>query len=156
MEGTGIMSNQEKRREAAEKIAYEYLGFTIEMSHEKRGSKERILRDLNRTLAEFFPDEPAMRPFRGQESMNRPDLLIADEPASEREGAALTELLRLYDWRFELAKEEKYLSETPLVEIGFEEYERQNKELRANLRKYGREKRAAWERAREYLVEQSS
>ena len=47
--------------------------------------------------------------------------------------SVLTELLRLYDWRFKLAKEEE------------------SSELKAKLRQYGEEKKKAWETARAFL-----
>ena len=58
----------------------------------------------------------------------------------------LKELLRLYDWRFELADREK---------ADGEHYGQNNKspETKAMLRQYGEEKKAAWAAARAKLGE---
>lgn len=53
---------------------------------------------------------------------------------------ALGELVRLYDWRFELAEMEKQTD--PIVQ----------RATKALLRQYGHEKKAAWEKAREALA----
>jgi hypothetical protein len=52
--------------------------------------------------------------------------------------AALTELLRLYDWRNELGQIER-------------DPDHDKKQMKASLNKYGREKKAAWAAAREAL-----
>jgi hypothetical protein len=59
----------------------------------------------------------------------------------------LTELLRLYDWRFELAKEE---AATQVISQQRIQKQRIGK-LKADLRQYGTEKKAAWERARKVI-----
>jgi hypothetical protein len=62
--------------------------------------------------------------------------------------AVLAELLRLYDWRFALAEREK----SPL-NIGGTVFEAETRHL---LRRYGAEKKAAWEAARRVLAEESA
>jgi hypothetical protein len=52
--------------------------------------------------------------------------------------AALTELLRLYDWRNELGQIER-------------DPNHDKKQMKASLNKYGREKKLAWAAAREAL-----
>lgn len=62
----------------------------------------------------------------------------------------LAELLRLYDWRFELAEEEQDLRNlSNVVDVVY--WRALQKELRAKLNQYGSEKKAAWQRAREVL-----
>lgn len=65
--------------------------------------------------------------------------------------AALRELLRLYDWRFELARaEQKQLNDEEDGE-DFDATRAAGKALDADLRRYGREKKAAWATARSLL-----
>jgi hypothetical protein len=58
--------------------------------------------------------------------------------------ANLRELLRLYDWRFELAKEEEMYKSVPPSPLP--------SALRAKLRQYGEEKKAAWAVTRELIT----
>jgi hypothetical protein len=63
----------------------------------------------------------------------------------------LFELLRLYELRFEIAKREKALeTDTPPLAPVDREIERLS--IERDLRKYGREKKAGWERARAHFV----
>jgi DnaJ-domain-containing protein 1 len=57
--------------------------------------------------------------------------------------SVLSELLRLYDWRFELAEREKDLRNGAPSDF--------RNETRRLLNQYGTEKKAAWEAARRVL-----
>lgn len=70
-----------------------------------------------------------------------------NNPRAVQLEAALTELLRLYDWRFELAAEEKVLK----IMLSSGEWLQRTKTLKNNLRLYGEQKKAAWEVARKLL-----
>lgn len=77
-----------------------------------------------------------------------------DPPGDEPDEAdelreVLTELLRLYDWRKELAKEEAKL---PIILSNDPASRQRQRDLRKNLREYGEQKKAAWERTRELLT----
>lgn len=63
-------------------------------------------------------------------------------PKPETVTSVLTELLRLYDWRFKLAEREK---DPRADEPAFQD------ESNRLLRQYGSEKKAAWEAARRVL-----
>jgi hypothetical protein len=63
-------------------------------------------------------------------------------PTPDTPTAVLSELLRLYDWRFVLAARENADDQDP----GY------TKETKRKLAQYGREKKAAWDRARKVLA----
>jgi hypothetical protein len=115
---------------------------------------------LNRLKARMYPGVctltvaagwPPVQPFKvdgapvanGQTFTIDPSKPDADIKAAvdriEALEACLTELLRLYDWRNELGRREK--------EKTIEQWE-----LRNALLTYGRQKKAAWKRARELLT----
>lgn len=67
------------------------------------------------------------------------------DQSPETATTVLTELLRLYDWRFEIARREK--DPRSITGTAFSD------ETRRLLNQYGTEKKSAWEAARRVLTE---
>ena len=135
-EAAAALRTMKQEREAAKGTARRWIERSRRIEAERDKLAERVA-ELERNCGHencFGWDIPGHRRWVTQEAIDKAEAALAAA------NALLRELLRLYDWRFELAELEKKAG-TP------EEVSR----LRSLLRVYGEEKKAAWAAARAHL-----